>query len=59
MDSDEIKFFRTVETFRRVLLLPSSGRNIKFELLYILCGRDSSVGIVTSYGLDGPGIESR
>ena len=22
-------------------------------------GRDSSVGIVTRYGLDGPGIESR
>jgi len=22
-------------------------------------GRDSSVGIVTHYGLDGPGIESR
>jgi hypothetical protein len=22
-------------------------------------GRDSSVGIVTGYGLDGPGIESR
>ena len=29
---------------------------------YILCiymGRDSSVGIATRYGLDGPGIESR
>ena len=31
---------------------------------YIVCrilnvGRDSSVGIVTGYGLDGPGIESR
>jgi hypothetical protein len=24
-----------------------------------LVGRDSSVGIVTRYGLDGPGIESR
>ena len=23
------------------------------------CGRDSSVGIATRYGLDGPGIESR
>ena len=27
---------------------------------YMLCvGRDSSVGIATSYGPDGPGIESR
>jgi hypothetical protein len=24
-----------------------------------MMGRDSSVGIVTHYGLDGPGIESR
>ena len=27
--------------------------------LYNLGGRDTSVGIVTGYGLDGPGIESR
>ena len=27
--------------------------------LYFECGPGSSVGIVTSYGLDGPGIESR
>jgi len=26
---------------------------------YISLGRDSSVGIATGYGLDGPGIESR
>jgi hypothetical protein len=26
---------------------------------FILCGPDSSVGIATGYGLDGPGIESR
>jgi hypothetical protein len=26
---------------------------------YICRGRDGSVGIVTHYGLDGPGIESR
>ena len=24
-----------------------------------ICGSDSSVGIVTGYGLEGPGIESR
>ena len=28
-------------------------------LLLFLVGRDSSVGIATHYGLDGPGIESR
>ena len=27
--------------------------------LYNLGGRDTSVGIATGYGLDGPGIESR
>ena len=26
---------------------------------YTITGRDSSVGIATRYGLDGPGIESR
>jgi hypothetical protein len=26
--------------------------------VYLLVGRDSSVGIATLYGLDGPGIES-
>ena len=28
-------------------------------LLDLCVGRDSSVGIATGYGLDGPGIESR
>jgi hypothetical protein len=27
--------------------------------LLLIRGRDSVVGIATSYGLDGPGIESR
>ena len=27
--------------------------------MYVVEGRDSSVGIATRYGLDGPGIESR
>ena len=31
----------------------------KQEVLYIVEGRDSSVGIVTGHGLDGPGMESR
>jgi hypothetical protein len=32
-----------------------------FHILFVLFygDRDSSVGIATSYGLDGPGIESR
>jgi hypothetical protein len=29
------------------------------KILYMFMGRDSSVGIATCYGLDGPGIESR
>jgi hypothetical protein len=42
--------------------------NVKPEVIYIMIqkhynwlgmGRDSSVGIATGYGLDGPGIESR
>ena len=31
----------------------------KLKLIYIYSGSDSSVDIVTGYGLDGPGIESR
>jgi hypothetical protein len=31
----------------------------KQSALHIVDGRDSSVGIATRYGLDGPGIESR
>jgi len=33
--------------------------NIYSLRIYLLCGQDSSVGIATGYGLDGPGIESR
>ena len=33
---------------------------ISYTLLYhTIKGRDSSVGIATGYGLDGPGVESR
>ena len=33
---------------------------ISFLMLFVAySGRDSSVGIATRYGLDGPGIESR
>ena len=36
----------------------TSGQN-KYWCLYQRFGPGSSVGIVTGYGLDGPGIESR
>jgi hypothetical protein len=47
-----------------------SGKNASFRVVFFLSlnicmysvedvGRDSSVGIATRYGLDGPGIESR
>jgi hypothetical protein len=36
----------------------SSGRRL-YMVWYFYMGRDSSVGIVTRYGLHGPGIESR
>ena len=29
------------------------------KFISLLVGRDSTVGIATAYGLDGPGIESR
>ena len=32
---------------------------INIQLPLLILGRDSSVGIATRYGLDGPGIESR
>ena len=33
--------------------------NFVSTLLLLSLGRDSSVGIATGYGMDGPGIESR
>ena len=50
------------------LLLSIAGQNIPlhvegyfeyFCVLQNLCGPDSSVGIATDYGLDGPGIKFR
>ena len=37
----------------------SKGLKIKSNYIKIYVGLDSSVGIATRYGLDGPGIESR
>ena len=34
-------------------------KHILFPVQFSCVGRNSSVGIATSYGLDGPGIESR
>jgi len=39
------------------IFLTTSILTIKLEL--VECGSDSSVGIATDYGLDGPGIDSR
>jgi hypothetical protein len=43
-------------------VLPLSCRPQKKDIYMSICefeGRNSSVGIVTRYGLDGPGTESR
>jgi hypothetical protein len=32
---------------------------VSIIIIIIITGRDSAVGMVTRYGLDGPGIESR
>jgi len=49
---------RNVTGSRRPELV-STYPKIKFSLTLRVVGRDSSVGIVTRYGLEGPGIESR
>jgi hypothetical protein len=41
-----------------VLIAHSSTKGIDMGCLIYSGGCDSSVGIVTCYGLDGPGIES-
>ena len=48
-----LKYYRKSDEDR---FLPNTLRLI---IYYLTAGRDSSVGIVTGYGLDGPGIESR
>jgi len=40
------------------MIIELEKHNIDIIILVIV-GRDSSVGIATNYGLDGPGIESR
>ena len=41
---------------RRIKKLVETSKS-RFYALFIYLGRDSSVGIATRYGLDGPGIE--
>ena len=48
----------------RSLMLTSFVEAVGWDVIYVPLylmgvGRDSSVGIATGYGLDGPGIESR
>jgi len=37
----------------------SSGKRLYVQVWYIVVGRDSTIGMATRYGLDGPGIESQ
>jgi hypothetical protein len=57
------KTLQTVERFIRKsgqqsISLEAPKNNNTIHLDISLCGPGSSVGIVTGYGLDGPGIES-
>ena len=38
---------------------PTGLQNAVCQRLFPIMGRDSTVGVATRYGLDGPGIESR
>jgi hypothetical protein len=60
-----VSYHPKLETFREqfqapCLFLPKLCNSYRFSVLqYFLRSRDSSVGIATRHGLDGPGIESR
>jgi len=41
------------------LLLRMLEQDVNYYYYYYIRSRDSSVGLATRYGLDGPGIESR
>jgi hypothetical protein len=55
----------TVCVYMCTVLLPPGGYPIAVNKIYhyittfVDLGRNSSVGIATRYGMDGPGIESR
>jgi len=42
-----------------MLLVSRFTKDLIFVIIYTMMVRDSSVGIATRYGLDGPGIGSR
>jgi hypothetical protein len=52
-----------IQFYNRMYHRPLKQLTVYSKLVHILClhtrGRDSSVGIATRYGLDGPGIELR
>ena len=57
-------FFKSLSRFFNLYIekscfirIQNGRKNLTFQ--YILGSRDSSVGIATRYGLEGPGIESR
>ena len=49
----------SIPTHPRVFSRCEQGTLPLYFTICIFVGRDSSVDIVTRYGLDGPGIESR
>jgi hypothetical protein len=58
LECEGVQFGRKVRTLQRTLPLYSIYSLLCIQSL-TFWGRDSSVGTATSYGLDGPGIESR
>ena len=49
--------FCSLRHFHKLGVMYNYGEIVFKELMYLI--RDSSVGIATRYGLDGPGIETR
>jgi len=47
------------ELLRAQWYIPSISSEVISSCMFYPVSRDSSVGIATRYGLDGPGIESR
>jgi hypothetical protein len=53
------KIFRLAYYYGHTVIYPSYYIFVFKQYIIFSAGRDSSVGIATRYGLDGPGIESR
>ena len=54
-----LNFFVDAVLLSGLAYLMSNEKMIFWMIVWKDMGRDSSVGIATRYGLDGPGIESR